>query len=210
MNRATLIFSCVIIYICSVCLMRFFSARLLFCSNVFSSAVHFDVMRKRALWLGRKRPVCLTSQHSVLLSWLTAFLGKCARVVKLCANWTHRRRFPTDSRWNRREVLDFDKNVCFVFSCILCVLVLFTCKARFSKECFFFALLTLKKVFLPVNQCVIHCWWTGCLLIQDLVSEYRGYLYSTCEFSFDTRKWMVQWAEYNPQCMLGNWWTEAT
>lgn len=57
-------------------------------------------MTKGALWLSRKQPMCLTSQCSALASWLMALLGKRIRAAQPCANWTYRRWFPTDSRWN--------------------------------------------------------------------------------------------------------------
>lgn len=73
---------------------------LLLLTYPFSSVANHSVMTKRALWLSRKRPTCLTSQCSALASWLMALLGKRARAAQPCANWTYRRRFPTDSRWN--------------------------------------------------------------------------------------------------------------
>lgn len=73
---------------------------LLLLTYPFSSAANHSVMIKRALWLSRKQPMCLTSQCSALASWLMALLGKRIRAAQPCANWTYRRWFPTDSRWN--------------------------------------------------------------------------------------------------------------
>lgn len=73
---------------------------LLLLTYPFSSAANHSVMTKRALWLSRKQPMCLTSQCSALASWLMALLGKRIRAAQSCANWTYHRRFPTDSRWN--------------------------------------------------------------------------------------------------------------